>query len=141
MSKKHPSSKARAGFTLLELLVVIVIIGLLAAYVGPRYFSQLEKSKRETTKAQLQAFGEALDAYRIDNGTYPSTEEGLDALEKNVANLKTWSGPYLKKAIPSDPWGNRYIYERTSDEDFNLYSTGGKATNSDQNTNRAIYYQ
>ncbi|WP_092485019.1 type II secretion system major pseudopilin GspG [Candidatus Ichthyocystis hellenicum] len=141
MVKRCLISRTRTGFTLLELLVVIVIIGLLAAYVGPRYFSQLEKSKRETTKAQLQAFGEALDAYRIDNGSYPSTEEGLEALEKNIANLKTWSGPYLKKAIPSDPWGNRYIYKRTSDEDFTLYSTGGKTTDSDHGTNRAIYYQ
>ncbi|WP_092403185.1 MULTISPECIES: type II secretion system major pseudopilin GspG [Candidatus Ichthyocystis] len=132
----------KTGFTLIELLVVIVIIGLLASYVGPRYFSQLERSKHETTRAQMQAFGEALDAYRIDNGSYPSTEEGLAALEKNVANLKTWSGPYLKEDIPSDPWGNEYIYKRTSEENFTLYSTGGGTANSGQgDTDKNIYYQ
>lgn len=99
------------GFTLLELLVVIVIIGLLAAYVGPKYFSQLGKSEVTVARAQIEAFDKALDTYRLDVGRYPSAEEGLAALmtAPPSAGLK-WNGPYLKKGIPPDPWGNVYQY-------------------------------
>ena len=99
------------GFTLLELLVVIVIIGLLAAYVGPKYFSQLGKSEVTAARAQIDAFDKSLDTYRLDVGRYPSTEEGLNALmvAPPSAGAK-WNGPYLKKAIPLDPWGNPYQY-------------------------------
>jgi len=101
-----------AGFTLLELLVVIVIIGLLAAYVGPKYFAQLGKSEVTIAKAQIEAFEKALDTYRLDVGRYPSTEEGLSALvtAPNNAGAK-WNGPYLKKGIPPDPWGHAYKYK------------------------------
>src|SRR5476649_2907707 len=92
------------GFTLLELLVVIVIIGLLAAYVGPKYFSQLGKSEVTIAKAQIEAFDKALDTYRLDVGHYPSTDEGLAALmaAPSAAGAK-WNGPYLKKGVPPDP--------------------------------------
>lgn len=105
-----PGRIRQQGFTLLELLVVIVIIGLLAAYVGPKYFSQLGKSKVTIARSQIDAFERALDAYRLDVGHYPSTEEGLTALlvKPNAAN--GWNGPYLSKEIPSDPWGNVYAY-------------------------------
>jgi general secretion pathway protein G len=114
-----------SGFTLLELLVVIVIIGLLAAYVGPKYFSQLGKSEVTVTKAQIEAFEEALDTFRLDVGRYPSTEEGLVALLTKPANAARWNGPYLKKDIPQDPWGSPYLYKSPgSRSDFEIISYG-----------------
>lgn len=99
------------GFTLLELLVVIVIIGLLAAYVGPKYFSQLGKSEVTIAKAQIDAFEKSLDTYRLDVGRYPSGEEGLAALMTAPASAGAkWNGPYLKKGVPLDPWGHAYQY-------------------------------
>ncbi|GJG96675.1 type II secretion system major pseudopilin GspG [Cupriavidus pauculus] len=99
------------GFTLLELLVVLVIIGLLASYVGPKYFSQIGKSEVTTAKAQAEAFEKVLDTYRLDVGRYPSTEEGLQALMVAPASAGTrWNGPYLKREAPLDPWGRPYIY-------------------------------
>ena len=103
--------KNNRGFTLLELLVVIVIIGLLAAYVGPKYFSQLGKSEVTVAKAQMESFEKSLDHYRLDVGRYPTTEEGLQALTTAPATAGgKWNGPYLKKGVPLDPWGNAYAY-------------------------------
>jgi general secretion pathway protein G len=99
-----------AGFTLLELLVVIVIIGLLAGYVAPRYFSQVGKSEVQVARAQIESLEKALDQYRLDNRSYPSAEQGLEALVNRPANAPNWGGPYLKKAVPSDPWGRAYVY-------------------------------
>jgi general secretion pathway protein G len=100
-----------AGFTLLELLVVIVIIGLLAAYVGPKYFSQLGKSEVTVARAQIEAFEKSLDTYRLDVGRYPTTEEGLNALMAAPPTAAgKWNGPYLKKGVPADPWGHSYQY-------------------------------
>jgi general secretion pathway protein G len=98
------------GFTLLELLVVMVIIGLLAAYVGPKYFSQIGKSEVKTAKAQIVGFEKALQQYRLDVGAYPSTEQGLQALVTKPANVGKWDGPYIEKAVPMDPWGRPYVY-------------------------------
>lgn len=113
------------GFTLLELLVVIVIIGLLAAYVGPRYFSQLGKSEQSTAKAQIEGLGRALDAYRLDTGSYPSTEQGLNVLVVRPAGVPKWNGPYLQKAVPPDPWGRAFVYRSPGQEwDFDLFSYG-----------------
>ncbi|MFK3738598.1 type II secretion system major pseudopilin GspG [Massilia sp. TN1-12] len=100
-----------AGFTLLELLVVIVIIGLLAAYVGPKYFSQLGKSEVTVARAQIEAFEKSLDTFRLDVGRYPTTEEGLNALMTAPPTAAAkWNGPYLKKGVPVDPWGHTYQY-------------------------------
>lgn len=116
---------SQSGFTLLELLVVMVIIGLLAGYVGPKYFSQVGKSEIKTAKAQIDALDKALDQYRLDNGRYPSTEQGLAALVAKPANAPRWEGPYLKKALPSDPWGNPYVYKQPgSHGEFDLMSYG-----------------
>ncbi len=111
--------RRRQGFTLLELLVVIVIIGLLAGYVAPRYFSQVGKSEIQVARAQLESFGKALDQYRLDTRRYPTTEEGLQALQ-----------PYLRKSVPNDPWGRPYVYRAPGDKgEYELISFGrdGKA--------------
>ena len=113
------------GFTLLELLVVMVIIGLLAGYVGPKYFEQIGKSETKTARAQIDSLGKALDQYRIDVGQYPTTEQGLTALNKNPGNVAKWSGPYLAKSIPSDPWGVSYQYKSPGEHgEYDLYSLG-----------------
>jgi general secretion pathway protein G len=113
------------GFTLLELLVVIVIVGLLAGYVAPRYFAQVGKSEVQVAKAQIESLEKALDQYRLDVRRYPSAEEGLDALVTKPASAGTWSGPYLKKAVPNDPWGHAYVYRTPGQKgEFDLFSYG-----------------
>lgn len=114
-----------AGFTLLELLVVMVIIGLLAGYVGPRYFAQVGKSETKAAMAQIDAFAKALDQYRLDTGRYPSTEQGLAALVARPANEAKWAGPYLNKAVPVDPWGRPYQYRQPGQHgEFDIFSYG-----------------
>jgi general secretion pathway protein G len=124
--RSFPSRRTtKRAFTLLELLVVMVIIGLLASYVGPRYFSQIGKSEIQTAKAQIEAFGKALDHYRLDTGHYPPTELGLSALVTRPQNEPKWAGPYLAKAVPSDPWGRPYIYKSPGEHgDYDLLSLG-----------------
>ena len=118
------------GFTLLELLVVMVIIGLLAGYVGPKYFAQIGKSEIKATRAQIDALEKALDQYRLDVGRYPNTEQGLNALMKQPAGESRWQGPYLRKDVPLDPWGTAYQYRQPGEHgEFDLFSFGkdGKA--------------
>ena len=113
------------GFTLLELLVVVVIIGLLAGFVAPRYFSQVGKSEVNVAKAQIDALEKALDQYRLDVGRYPSNELGLKALVDKPTSEPKWNGPYLKKQVPLDPWGKAYIYKMPGEKgDFDLLSFG-----------------
>ena len=113
------------GFTLLELLVVMVIIGLLAGYVGPKYFEQVGKSETKTAWAQIDALGKALDQYRIDNGHYPTTEQGLIALVQKPNDEPKWAGPYLQKKLPVDPWRRPYLYKSPGENgEYDLYSLG-----------------
>jgi general secretion pathway protein G len=115
----------QAGFTLLELLVVMVIIGLLAAYVGPQYFSQVGKSEVKAAQAQISALQKALDTYRLEVGRYPTSEQGLAALVTRPQNEAKWGGPYLQKAVPPDPWGRPYQYRSPGEHgEFDLYSFG-----------------
>ena len=122
----RPAIKHERGFTLLELLVVMVIIGLLASYVAPRFFEQVGKSEIKTARAQLDAFDKALATYRLDTGHYPSTEQGLKALVERPSDEPKWSGPYLAKALPPDPWSHPYIYRQPGDagHDYELLSYG-----------------
>lgn len=100
----------RSGFTLIELIVVIMILGLLAGLVVPRLFRQASKAKTSTAKAQISAFQTALAAYKLDTGTFPTNELGLQALRVAPSGVRNWDGPYLPKDIPGDPWGRPYIY-------------------------------
>ena len=119
------SARCARGFTLLELLVVIVIIGLLAGLVAPRYFDQVAKSNTKIARAQIDSLEKALDQYRLDVGSYPTTEQGLAALNTRPQNLEKWGGPYLKKSVPPDPWGARYLYKAPGDHgDYDLQSLG-----------------
>ena len=113
------------GFSLLELLVVMVILGMLAGYVAPKYFAQIGKSETNTARAQIEALEKALDMFRIDTGRYPTSEEGLLALMQQPADENRWSGPYLKKDLPRDPWGRPYIYRQPGSQgDYELFSLG-----------------
>jgi general secretion pathway protein G len=121
----RPAHRRIGGFTLLELLVVMVIIGLLAGYVGPKYFSQIGKSEVKATKAQIDALGKAIDQFRLDVGRYPTTEEGLAVLVARPANVPKWDGPYLTKGVPVDPWGTPYVYKAPGTHgDYDLISYG-----------------
>jgi general secretion pathway protein G len=120
-----PVQNRHRGFTLLELLVVLVILGLLAGYVAPKYFAQIGKSEVKTAQAQIVALEKALDQYRIDTGHYPSTEQGLAALNTKPAEEPRWDGPYLKKTVPNDPWGKPYQYKMPGEHgEVDIFSFG-----------------
>jgi general secretion pathway protein G len=130
-------SKQR-GFTLLELLVVVAIIGLLVAYVGPRYVSQIGKSETAAARAQIDALAKALDSFRLDTGHYPSATQGLAALRERPSGEAKWNGPYLQKDVPADPWGKPYVYRvpgAKSDYELKSYgrdgAPGGSGDNAD----------
>ncbi len=123
MERKGIYRDAR-GFTLVELLVVMVIIGLLAALVAPRLFPKLGQGKQAAAKAQIELLGQALDQYRLDVGRYPSTQEGLNALVANPG-VENWEGPYLKKGLPADPWGKPYQFQSPGTHgEYDLFSYG-----------------
>ncbi len=113
------------GFTLIELLVVIIILGLLVGLVGPRLFGRVGQSKQTAARAQIELIGAGLDQFRLDVGSYPTTAQGLDALQRNPG-ASMWNGPYLKKSVPKDPWGNPYKYGCCPGQrgDYDLWSEG-----------------
>jgi general secretion pathway protein G len=119
---KNPIAR---GFTLLELLVVMVIIGLLVGLVGPRFFGQIGKSETQVAKAQLDSIEKALDQYRLDAGQYPTTQQGLAALVVKPDDAARWAGPYLKREAPPDPWGRPYVYRAPGAKgEFELLTLG-----------------
>jgi general secretion pathway protein G len=129
----------RAGFTLVELLVVMIIIGLLAALVGPRFIRQEEKAKIKAAKAQIELLGTALDTFRLDVGRYPRAEEGLEALRTKPGGLERWDGPYLKKELPLDPWGQAYVYKSPGEHGpYDIVSYGADSAPGGEGDNRDI---
>jgi general secretion pathway protein G len=119
----------RAGFTLLEMLVVLVVLGLLAGLIGPQLFGRVGEAKTTTARTQMELIGVALDSYRLDNGAYPVTNQGLDALTARPTRQpapQSWRGPYLRKAVPVDPWGRPYSYQAPvrGGEGYELRSLG-----------------
>ena len=117
------------GFTLLELLIVLIIIGLLAALVGPKLIHRVGEAKQKTGKVQIEMISTSLDTFRLDTGKYPDEEQGLEALITD-SDIKNWKGPYLKKKfVPKDPWGNDYIYKYDSEtKALEVISYGADAT-------------
>ena len=128
MKIQYRYCRDRRGFTLVELLVVMVIVGLLVALVGPKVFPKLGKGKQAAARAQVELLGQTLDHFRLDVGRYPTTQEGLAALVTNPG-AQNWEGPYLKKALPNDPWGKPYQYQSPgSHGEFDIYSYGRDGT-------------
>ena len=131
--------RTNSGFTLVELLVVMIIIGLLAALVGPRFIRQEEKAKIKAAKAQIELLSTALDTFRLDVGRYPSTQEGLDALRTKPGAIERWDGPYLKKDLPLDPWGKAYVYKSPGEHGpFDIVSYGADGAPGGDEDNRDI---
>ncbi len=128
-----------SGFTLIELIVVVVIIGLLAGLVLPQYIRQEEKAKLKATRAQIELFATALDTFRLDVGRYPTTEEGLQALRQKPGGLDRWDGPYLKKDLPLDPWNRPYVYKSPGDHGpYDILSYGADGVPGGDGDNRDI---
>lgn len=131
------------GFTLIELLIVMVILGLLASLVGPRLFGQLDSSKIKAAKTQIEMVGAALDTYRLDMSRYPSTEQGIAALSEKPAEASDaakWRGPYLKKRVDKDPWGNPYVYKSPGDKgEYELSSLGADGKEGGDGDNADIH--
>jgi general secretion pathway protein G len=128
---------SQQGFTLIELLVVVIVLGLLVGLVGPRLFGRVGQTKQAAAKAQIELIGAGLDQFRLDVGAYPNTSQGLESLQK-TPGVQNWNGPYLKKAVPKDPWGNPYKYRAPGQHgEYDLWSEGadgapgGEGENSD----------
>jgi general secretion pathway protein G len=126
MKSLTPSLLRQKGFTLIELLVVLVILGMLAGLVGPRLFSNVDKSKVKTAQTQVKMLRGSLQTYRLDVGTYPNTEQGLAAMMSAPSDTKNWQGPYLEDELPKDPWGRDYQYKSPANslQGIALYSLG-----------------
>jgi general secretion pathway protein G len=132
--RPRPASRFRAvgasqaGFTLIELLIVVIILGVLAGLVGPRLFGRVGQSRQAAARVQIELFGAALDQFKLDVGRYPTTQEGLQALQQSPGNAPGWEGPYLKKDIPRDPWGGVYQYKSPGDHgEYDIASLGSDA--------------
>jgi general secretion pathway protein G len=127
------------GITLIELVVVMVIIALFATIVGSRLIGRVERAKQVTAKSQIAEFESVLDMYRLDVGRYPSTQEGLQALQVKPSNVSNWDGPYLRKDVPLDPWGRAYTYRSPGQHgDYDLLSFGNDGAEGGEGENADI---
>ena len=127
------------GFTLVELIVVVIIIGLLAGLVLPQFIRQEEKAKLKTARAQIELLGTALDTFRLDVGRYPTSDEGLQALRQKPGAIDRWDGPYLKKELPMDPWNKSYIYKSPGEHGpYDILSYGADGAPGGEGDNRDI---
>jgi general secretion pathway protein G len=132
--------RRQRGFTLIEIMVVMVIIGLLMALVGPNLIGRSEKAKVQAAAMQIERLGTVLDTYRLDTGRYPTSQEGLNVLVQKPMGVDRWDGPYLTKGIPKDPWDRPYVYRSPGDggRPYDLYSFGADGTPGGQNENRDV---
>jgi general secretion pathway protein G len=130
MKNRAPVTRLQGGFTLLELLVVLMIIALLAGFVGPKVFSNVDSAKEKTAMRQMRSLADALAQYRLDVGLYPSESEGLKALTEKPTTAQNWNGPYLSQQVPMDPWGNAYQWHNPTREKDSInevdITSGGK---------------
>jgi general secretion pathway protein G len=136
----HRERRRQRGFTFIEIMVVVSIIGLLMALVGPNLIRQQGKAETKTVAAQIEMLGTALDTFRLDNGRYPSTQEGLTALVQRPGALERWDGPYLKKGVPNDPWGRPFFYRSPGEggRPYDIYSLGADGAPGGENNNRDV---
>lgn len=133
--------KRDSGFTLMELLLVLVIVGLLAALVGPALYQRIKPARESAARVQIENFTTALDAFYVDVGRYPTAQDGLGVLRGKPEGAEKWNGPYLKKEIPKDPWGHPYVYRspgRSGGYEIVSYGAdgreGGEGENADVNS-------
>jgi general secretion pathway protein G len=125
IGRRRPIISGQTGFTLIELLIVIIILGVLAGLVGPRLFGRVGQSRQKAAQVQIELLGAALDQFKLDVGRYPSSQEGLTALQQSPGNAPGWEGPYLKKDVPLDPWGNPYQYRSPGEHgEYDIVSLG-----------------
>lgn len=127
------------GFTMIELLIVLVIVGLLAALVGPALYKRIDPAKSSVAKAQIENFSGALNGYFIDTGEFPSEQQGLQALRTKPSGIENWLGPYLSKEVPKDPWGSDYLYRAPGQNGgFDIISYGKDKVEGGQEENQDI---
>lgn len=133
-------TRRNAGFSFIEIMIVMSIIGLLMALVGPRLMRGREKAETQAAAVQIENLGAALDTFRLDVGRYPTTQENLDALERRPGSADRWDGPYLKKSVPMDPWGRRYVYASpgNSGRPYDLYTLGADGAMGGDGPNRDV---
>jgi|JI10StandDraft_1071094.scaffolds.fasta_scaffold244027_2 general secretion pathway protein G len=130
-SLRHAASRSTRGFSLIELMIVLVILGLIAGIVGPQAMKYLGRGKSQSAKVQIENISAALDMYRLEVGNYPTSSEGLKALVAAPSGARGWNGPYLKKGdVPLDPWNNEYQYKRpgSTNQPYDLSSLGADGT-------------
>jgi general secretion pathway protein G len=136
---KKKIGRREGGFTFFEILVVVMIIGLLAALVVPKFWKKISGAKQTAAKMQIEQFGTALDGFRLDTGRYPTTDEGLKALREAPSGVNGWQGPYLPKELPNDPWGRAYVYKCPGDHgEYDLISYGADGVEGGDGENQDV---